>query len=63
MVYAIQIESQDSHKSVSKLLFNFKRSIEDINMYFSFLSTIVKSTDKDNSGKLKSILKYIFGSI
>ena len=63
MVYAIHIESQDSHKSVSKLLFNFKRSIEDINMYFSFLSTIVKSTDKDNSGKLKSILKYIFGSI
>ncbi len=47
------------HHTVAQLLFMSKRARRDIQMAVAFLTTRVKSPDKDDWGKLKGVLKYL----
>jgi hypothetical protein len=51
------------HQSVVQLLFATTRARKDIQHTVAFLTTIVKSPDKDDRMKLKQLLKYIRGTI
>ncbi len=50
------------HRMVAQLLFMCTRAQQDIQMAVAFLTTKVKSPDKDNWGKLKRVLKYLNGT-
>ncbi len=50
------------HYMVAQLLFMCTRAQQDIQMAVAFLTTRVKSPDKDNWGKLKRVLKYLNGT-
>jgi hypothetical protein len=47
------------HHTVAQLLFMLMRARRDIQMAVAFLTTRVKSPDKDDWGKLKRVLKYL----
>ncbi len=47
------------HHTVVQLLFMGMRARQDVQMTMVFLTTRVKSPDKDNWGKLKRVLKYL----
>ncbi len=49
------------HHMVAQLLFMCTRAQQDIQTAVPFLTTRVKSLDKDNWGKLKRVLKYLNG--
>jgi hypothetical protein len=49
------------HHTVAQLLFMATRVRRDIETAAAFLTTRVKSPDKDNWGKLKQVLKYLNG--
>jgi hypothetical protein len=50
------------HHTVVQLLFMATRARQDIQMVMAFLTTRVKSSDDDNWGKLKRVLKYLNGT-
>ena len=50
------------HHMVAQLLFMCTRAQRDIQMVVAFLTTRVKSPDKDDWGKLKRVLKYLNGT-
>jgi hypothetical protein len=47
---------------VAQLLFMCTRAQQDIQTAVAFLTTRVKSPDKDDRGKLKRVLKYLNGA-
>jgi hypothetical protein len=51
------------HHSVAQLLFASSRSRKDIQTAVAFLTTRVRSPDKDERGKLKRVLKYLRGTV
>ena len=50
------------HHTVAQLLFMATRARRDIQTAVAFLTTQVKSPDKDDWGKLKRVLKYLNGT-
>jgi hypothetical protein len=50
------------HHTVAQLLFMATRARRDIQTAVAFLTTRVKSPDKDDWGKLKRVLKYLNGT-
>jgi hypothetical protein len=50
------------HHTVAQLLFMLTRARHNIQMSVTFLTTRVKSPDKDDWGKLKRVLKYLNGT-
>ncbi len=50
------------HHTTAQLLFMATRARRDIQMTVAFLTTRVKSPDKDNWGKLKGVLRYLNGT-
>ncbi len=50
------------HHTVAQLLFMATRARKDIQTAVAFLTTRVKSPDKDDWGKLKRVLKYLNGT-
>jgi hypothetical protein len=50
------------HHTVAQLLFMATRARRDIQTAVAFLTTRVKSPDKDDWGKLKQVLKYLNGT-
>jgi hypothetical protein len=52
----------DFHHMVAQLLFMCRRAQQDIQTIVAFLTTRVKSPDKDDWGKLKRVLKYLNGT-
>ena len=50
------------HHTVVQLLFMATRTRRDIQMAVAFLTTQVKTPNKDNWGKLKRVLKYLNGT-
>ena len=50
------------HHTTAQLLFMAAQARQDIQMAVAFLTTRVKSPDKDNWGKLKRVLKYLNGT-
>jgi hypothetical protein len=50
------------HHTMAQLLFMATRKRHDIHMAVAFLTTRVKTPDKDNWGKLKRVLKYLNGT-
>ncbi len=50
------------HHTMAQLLFMATRARRDIQRTVVFLTTRVKSPDKDNWGKLKQVLKYLNGT-
>ncbi len=50
------------HHTVAQLLFMLTRARHNMQMAVAFLTTRVKSPDKDDWGKLKRMLKYLNGT-
>ena len=50
------------HHTTAQLLFMAARAHQDIQTAVAFLTTRVKSPDKDDWGKLKRVLKYLNGT-
>ncbi len=50
------------HHTVAQLLFKSMRARRNIQMAVAFLMTSVKSSDEDDWGKLKRVLKYLSGT-
>jgi hypothetical protein len=57
-----ETQAQAFHHTVAQLLFLCKRTQRDIQTAVSFLTTRVKHPDKDNWGKLKRVLHYLYGT-
>ena len=55
-------EARAFHHSVAQLLFLCGRARPDIKTAVLFLTTRVKAPDKDDWGKLKRVLKYLWGT-
>jgi hypothetical protein len=51
------------HRTVAQLLFLSGRARPDIKTPVAFLTTRVKSPDEDDWGKLKRVLKYLYGTM
>jgi N-acetylglucosamine kinase-like BadF-type ATPase len=56
-------QSRSFHHAVAQLLFATARARKDIQHTVAFMTTRVKSPDKDNWIKLKRLLKYTRGTI
>jgi hypothetical protein len=56
-------QAREFHHSVAQLLFATTRAKKDIQHTVAFLTTRVKSPDKDDWMKLEQLLKYIRGTI
>ena len=57
-----EVQALAFHHTVAQLLFMTTRARRDIQTAVTFLTTRVKSPDKDDWGKLKCMLKYLNGT-
>ncbi len=60
--FLLKTQAQAFHHTVAQLLFLCKQSQQDIQTAVSFLTTRMKRPDEDDWGKLKQVLRYLYGT-